>query len=426
MKEEMSKIIQSQVSARLLEPLREQISREVAERLKPTENMIKDSVGKLFKSKSVLDSLSQSVVGCMQGAIVNSYRDCFQKVIVPNFEKSCQNMYQQVNQSFAKGTQDYLLEFDQMAKQHRKMFEENKEPVLAHMKQISEQMQMHDSQISAKIASSLQSQFDAQLRNSNAVLQDTLISSVKAIIKEELQLAMKDQQNTLPDRLINYMRQSGTITPINLDPLSHQQQQQQHQIQQNQAQDIQLQITQFLKKGMLNNAFQTALCAADLNLLENLCELVSPSQAFDQTNSKTKLQQPVILSLIQQLSQDLNSNTELKIKYLAEALVNLDLGVPLTVEHSPVVVNQLIVKLQQFIQLHPSDKVTSQMRMLIMAGKSVLSSSPSTVVASASTPQSNIMSKQGQNMILNTKQFQPQITLNSQQFKKNLLHHENF
>jgi enhancer of mRNA-decapping protein 4 len=105
-----------------------------------------------------------------------------------------------------------------------------------------------------------------------------------------------------------------------------------------------------------------------LNLLENLCELVSPSQAFD---PKSKLQQPVILSLIQQLSQDLNSNTELKIKYLEEAMVNLDLTVPLTIEHTPIVMNQLVLKLQQHIQMHPNDKTTRQCKMLLLASKSL-------------------------------------------------------
>ena len=419
-KEEMGKVIQSQVSARLLDPLRELISREVAERLKSTENMIKDSVGKLFKSKSVMDSLGTSVMTSMQGTVVNSYRDCFQKIIVPNFEKSCQNMYQQVNQSFAKGTQDYLTEFDQMAKQHRKMFEDNKEPIIAQMKQYQDQIQNHGTQLGSQITSNLQQQVDAQLRNSNAVLQDTIISSVKAIIKEELQLAMRDQQNTLPDKLINQMRQSGTITPINVS-IGGDMASQQNPVN---VQDLQLQITAFLKKGLINSAFQTALCAADLNLLENVCELVNPSQAFDQSNPKAKLQQPVILSLIQQLSQDLNSNTELKMKYLAEALVNLDLNIPLTIEHSPTVINQLVNKLQQFIQLHPSDKVTSQMRMLIMAGKSVLSAPIISTTNAMPKQQSLLNSKpMGQS---NMQQQQSSISMNSQQFKKSLMHHDNY
>jgi len=178
---------------------------------------------------------------------------------------------------------------------------------------------------------------------------------------------MRDQQQTLPDRLISQMRQSGTMTPVCHTPIGGEQNNAIFNSQQ-QQQDTQMQITQHLKKGAINSAFQVALCAADLNLLENLCELVSPSQAFD---PKSKLQQPVILSLIQQLSQDLNSNTELKIKYLEEAMVNLDLTVPLTIEHTPIVMNQLVLKLQQHIQMHPNDKTTRQCKMLLLASKSL-------------------------------------------------------
>ena len=269
-KEEINKLVQTQFAQHILDPLREQISRELAEKLKSIELIFKDLVLKVFKSKSTMDTLSQSIVGSMQSTIVNSYRETFQKVIVPNFEKSCQNMYQQVNSSFAKGTQDYLIEFDQLAKQHRKMFDENKEPLLLQMKQFSEQMQLHGTQVANSIAANLQQQIESNLRNTNAVLQDTIISSVKAIIKEELHLAMRDQQQTLPDRLINQMRQSGTMTPVCHTPNSNDQTNSSYSNQQQMHQDTQLEITQHFKKGAINNAFQVALCAADLNLLENL------------------------------------------------------------------------------------------------------------------------------------------------------------
>jgi len=216
-------------------------------------------------------------------------------------------MYQQVNASFSKGTQDYLIEFDTLAKQHSKKFDDARDPILVQMQKFNEGMATQCAQMAHVLAANLQQQFEVNLRSTNAVLQDTIISSVKAIIKEEIHLAMRDQSQTLPDHLINSMRQSGTMTPsqplVSGDTgLSG-------------SQGIWYQINQLLKKGMLNAAFQQALCAADLNLLENLCDMVSPAQAFDPANisGKGKLQQPVILSLIQQLSQDLNSNTELKV-----------------------------------------------------------------------------------------------------------------
>ena len=143
-----------------------------------------------------------------------------------------------------------------------------------------------------------------------------------------------------------------------------------------------MKVNELVQKGQYNSAFrhfgisafQTALCAADLQLLMNLCELVNPSLVFEQSiNPITKkpqpcqLQQPVILSLIQQLSQDLNSHTELKVRYLEEAIVNLDLANALTREHTPAVVNQLVGKLQVYIQNHPNEK--KSMRIVLMAAQ---------------------------------------------------------
>jgi len=340
---------------------------------------------------------------------------------VPNFEKSCQNMYQQVNESFAKGTQDYLNEFEQLTKQQRKMFDENKEPILNQIKQFSEQIQLNSNQIASNIAINMQQNLDLNLRNTNAILQDTIISSVKAIIKEELHLAMRDQQQILSDRLIIQMKQNnGTITPIpstsslssSLSIINNNN----NSLDIHQSDTLQYQITQHLKKGSINQAFQVALCAADLNLLENLCELVSPLQAFapssSSSSSSSKLQQPVILSLIQQLSQDLNSNTELKIKYLEEAIVNLDLTQPLTIEHTPIVMNQLVIKLQQYIQMHPNDKTTRQCKMLLMASKSLSSSS------SSNTNKQNQFNSTGANNLLYNNNSSSQ---QQQQNKANML-----
>lgn len=389
-KDEVGKSVQSQLSQKLLDPLREQLSRDLADKIRSIENTLKDTMSKIFKSKSTIDTMSQSITNSMQSVIVNSYRETFQKFIVPNFEKSCQNMYQQVNSSFSKGTQDYLSEFDQLAKQQKKLLEDHKEPLVNQMKLFSDQMHLHGKQVASEMANSLQQQFDAHLRTTNAVLQDTIISSVKAIVKEEIQHAMRDQQHILPDRLINHMRQSGTMTPVNLPggqiPLHHPQPS---------TIDLKTQITNFVQKGQLNSAFQVALCAADLNLLMNLCETVTPAQTFEFTvnnvtkKSQCQLQQPVILSLIQQLSQDLNSNTDLKAKYLEEALVNLDLGFALTREHTPSVMNQLIMKIQQYLQQHPNDKMSKSMRMLLMASQSLMSQSKAQLKSLNSQQQMN-------------------------------------
>ena len=180
-KDEINKLVKSQFAQHLFEPLRVQISNELSDKLKTIENIFKESAMKLFISKSTIDTLSQSVTVSLQSNIVNTYRETFQKLIVPNFEKSCQNMYQQVNSSFAKGTQDYLIEFDQLAKQHRRMFDENKEPLLLQMKKFGESMQIHGNQVANNISGTLQQHIESNLRNTNAILQVGLINIISFI-----------------------------------------------------------------------------------------------------------------------------------------------------------------------------------------------------------------------------------------------------
>ena len=73
-----------------------------------------------------------------------------------------------------------------------------------------------------------------------------------------------------------------------------------------------------LRRGEINAAFQQALSASNLSLVVYVCENTEPSRVFSCAmgptghGSRCALQQPVLLSLIQQLSANLGHRTELK------------------------------------------------------------------------------------------------------------------
>ncbi len=60
--------------------------------------------------------------------------------------------------------------------------------------------------------------------------------------------------------------------------------------------------------------FLQALSAADLNLVLYVCETIDSQQVFGQ--QPCPLHQAVLLSLIQQLSTNLSTRTELKIRFV--------------------------------------------------------------------------------------------------------------
>ena len=75
---------------------------------------------------------------------------------------------------------------------------------------------------------------------------------------------------------------------------------------------LQEEIHKLLSSNDPNAAFELALSTSDLHLVMFLCQQVNLEEVFDK--SPCPLSQPVLLSLIQQLSVDLNDRLELKIR----------------------------------------------------------------------------------------------------------------
>ena len=53
----------------------------------------------------MVDAIGGAAATALQGPIQVTYREAFQSTILPSFERACQNMFQQINESFHKGTQ---------------------------------------------------------------------------------------------------------------------------------------------------------------------------------------------------------------------------------------------------------------------------------------------------------------------------------
>jgi enhancer of mRNA-decapping protein 4 len=58
-----------------------------------------------------MEVLSNSAVSALQPAVQHVCKDFFTSLLVPSFEKSCQAMFQQINESFSKGTRECKFPF---------------------------------------------------------------------------------------------------------------------------------------------------------------------------------------------------------------------------------------------------------------------------------------------------------------------------
>ncbi len=56
----------------------------------------------------MVDSLSHTVSNAIQSTMITSYRDTFNQIVIPSFEKAVTNMFQQTNDVFKRGTKDCM------------------------------------------------------------------------------------------------------------------------------------------------------------------------------------------------------------------------------------------------------------------------------------------------------------------------------
>ncbi|NWX18614.1 EDC4 protein, partial [Aegotheles bennettii] len=294
-REEMKKTVPQCIS-KSMDPVVGQLSNTMAAKLTAVEGTLKESITKLVKSKNLTDTIVRATADTLQGPLQSAYREAFQTIVLPAFEKSCQSMFQQINDTFKQGTQEYIQQLETHLKNKKVREQEARDPLLNQLRQLISTFQSTTEQLPSTVAASVHAEVQHQLHIIVGNMQESILAQVQRVIKGEVSLAMKEQQAAVTSSIVQAMR-SAAGTPIPSAHLDFQSQQ--------------AHILQLLQQGHLNQAFQQALTAADLNLVLYVCETVDAQQVFGQ--HPCPLSQPVLLSLIQQLSSDLGTRTELKL-----------------------------------------------------------------------------------------------------------------
>ncbi|XP_060892264.1 enhancer of mRNA-decapping protein 4 isoform X1 [Labrus mixtus] len=348
LREEMKKTVPQTIS-KSLEPVTGQLSNTIAAKLTAVEVSLKENVSKVVKSKNTTDAIGRAAAEAMQGPIQAAYKDAFQSIVLPVFERGCQSMFQQINDSFKQGTQEYIQQLESHMKSRKQREQETRDPVIGQLQQMMDSFQSSNDQLTNNITANVRAEVQHQTQMMVGNLQESILSHVQRIVKGEVSLAMKEQQAVVTSSIMQAMR-SAAGTPVPTAHLDYQTQQ--------------ANILQLLQQGQLNQAFQQALSATDLNLVLYVCETIDSQQVFGQ--HPCPLSQPVLLSLIQQLSSNLSTRSELKISYLEDAVMNLDHGDPMTRDHMAIVLAQVRPKLFAFMQQDPHSPLSKRARRLMM------------------------------------------------------------
>ncbi|XP_039279789.1 enhancer of mRNA-decapping protein 4 isoform X2 [Nilaparvata lugens] len=305
-----------------MENLKQNLHIDMTQKLSATDHLLKENINKMVSSKSVTDALSNSLSRTLTPMLSETLRDFFMNVALPRHEKASALMFNQLNDAFSKGTREYLAALENHAK---KISEKGKESA-AQMQSTAEHVK------------------NSGLRMSNDLNETT--KRIEKIVEE----ALRVQQSALEQTLMTAVR-SGACTPAPHSTSPYQLKLQQ--------------IKECLQNANFESAFEIALQSGNLNLVVATCEKVNPNRMF-----KTKpclLSQKLLLCLIQQLGNDLTSHTELKRKYLEEAVISLDFNSETTQQYALEVLNKLQKQLSAYIASNQDSDFARSFQILLMA-----------------------------------------------------------
>ncbi|KAJ8920900.1 hypothetical protein NQ315_015693 [Exocentrus adspersus] len=327
----------------MIESYRHQVDAQYSQKMAVTEMMLKDNISKAFNSKALADNLSHSVVKIVAPTLDKCYRDIISSSLIPSWEKVCGQMFQQINETFTKGTKEYTASVENYMDRQRRVQEKGKD-LIAQIQSVSESMKSNADKLSTTLTSEIQKQFNVVFKG----MQDKLTASVKEAVTDQVKQGFKNHAAVIEDSVINAVRSRAVTPSPNIDS---------HVVTLNQ-------IQQSLSRGNFDDAFQLALSAENLTYVIYVCERADISAVFGEP---CLLQQSCLLALIQQLSIDLHKNTELKLSFIRAAFLALSPEYHNTKHFIPKVLKDVIKQLNLFIQTNPSLKHLTDAKLLKMA-----------------------------------------------------------
>ncbi|CAF0777300.1 unnamed protein product [Rotaria sp. Silwood1] len=377
--------------------LKDNLHKDLAAKLLATDTVIKQTITQIFRSKTMIDSLSNAVANAIQTTMVTSYRDTFNQIVIPSFEKAATNMFQQTNDVFKRGTKEYLQEMIEYGRQQQRSLIQQREQMMNEIRKDSTQLLKELEKKNQELINTLKNEI---IQYMTTTLTPLIRETIQSIVREEVTNVLREllvtQKNEINTLIIQHLRQqqqqqrtitpkpqstaSQTTTPIPTVASSNQ-------TKITSTIDIKQQTaSKFVHSGQLNQAFEYVLSASDLNLVLYLCENIRPAELFSM--QPCPLQIPVILSLIQQLAADLNTHQELKYSYLYEALICLDLSHPSVRDYLYNVLTDLNKKLYAYIQTNPTGTMTKRFQLLYLASQGLVQK----ILQQRATPINQILS----------------------------------
>jgi len=236
----------------------------------------------------------------VQASLQTAFIESMSSTLIPAYEKSSQNMFKQLHDAFSVGIKDcenikithFLQFFNSVVAFFLVMVQFN--TYLQHMPQ-PQAAGANSEELNNKLTM-LKQLVESSLHKHRTELTDAMLETQREVKSLEILLA-RQVQETIRAELRKHMEtQSMAMRSQAATPAP--------------PYDLRDSIKQLLLAGQINKAFHQALLANDLSLVEFTLRHTDSNQAF--APEGCRLEQKVLLSLIQQISADMTNHNELK------------------------------------------------------------------------------------------------------------------
>jgi enhancer of mRNA-decapping protein 4 len=260
---------------------------------------VKSYIPKLITSADVTSGLAAAVAQAVKAPVVAAMTATFQQSVVPAVQSGCQEMFRQVDAQLGAVGETAAAAVAAAAADGSNRLGSTEELEAIVGKKVAEGYRQQQAGIATLLAESQRATLQSLHAHAEAVVgivKEGTASSVAMASAVQSAMSGAGAAGAIGQKAAGAVGSSSPNPPKELTS----------------DEKVMLCVAQ----GKYLDAFSTALGAQDLAVVMRLCKKVEPSFLF--SLEPMPLTEPVILSLIAQLTTDLKDDTDFKIAYLQE------------------------------------------------------------------------------------------------------------
>ncbi|CAH8497628.1 unnamed protein product [Dicrocoelium dendriticum] len=347
---------------RFIEPIQGTILRLVQDCSRSLPSALSDSLSHLLRDKNFCAQFSRTLSSSLTPDLCGAYRESLQQCFVPALEKNLNRLFEELTLIFRAGTQQYLDEI----KKHLPSTLDAGAVASAVCAQLTSAVKDSITSAVLSLKADIHPIENKTLTHSSALaspVRATLGTTESVCITHRVGKAVvpsrakdTDSEGTYPDGLtssttIKYGGQyeatpapnsASSLKPAASTPSKS------ALTKKEEFARLSSQALSLIREGRLVDALELALVSTNQRLVLDVCGDIEPDQLFSSGN--TQIGQNILLSLIHQLScGNLSDQLDLKLRYLHEAVLSLNVRNSTTIEHGPRIIGLLSRRLEALL-----------------------------------------------------------------------------